>query len=236
MQFVSHDPPEFLDSATMREVFVHHEAGHLLLLYYYGWQIGRFLCEHAGPVWTGSIRNQRIQNPPVLDTAKNLKNEARKLLAGELAARIRMGLPTDQIVFPLDFPPPETLTAQTHLDDLHPPADQRYDGIRVLARYVHNRRHLSESWWARTKLFCTCRPQITWWTWIWDLHAEAAALLQAHWQIVEALSVKLMTVEPDHLDAATGNMVGQASGDVLIHWCEQVGAPIANKHAHSISF
>jgi hypothetical protein len=94
----------------MRQAFVRHEAGHLLLLYYYGWQIGRFLCVHAGANWTGSIRNRRIPNPPVVDTAENLKNEACKLLAGELSARIYMGLPTDRIVFPLEDPPPETLT------------------------------------------------------------------------------------------------------------------------------
>jgi hypothetical protein len=80
----------------MREVMVHHEAGHLLLLHYYGWQIGGFTCRLAGQDWQGSIRNRRIPNPPLVDTAANLTAEAQKLLAGELAARMRIGLPTDR--------------------------------------------------------------------------------------------------------------------------------------------
>jgi hypothetical protein len=97
---------------------VHHEAGHLLLLYYFGWQIGGFNCRQAGQDWMGSIRNQRIPDAPSVDTAVNLIAETQNLLAGELAARMRICLPTDRIVMPMDAPPAEALTAQTSLEDL----------------------------------------------------------------------------------------------------------------------
>ncbi len=215
---------------------VHHEAGHLLLLYYYGWQIGGFTCRYAAPDWMGSIRNRRIPDPPVIDTGLNLTAEAQKLLAGELAARIRLGLPTDRIVMPMKAPLAEDLTAQTPLEELYPQDDQRYDAIRVLGRYVHNRRHLAESWRARAKLFFSRRSRITWWTWMWDRHAEAWALLQAHWPIVEALAARLVTVNPNHIDVQTGHMVGHASGDVLLQWCNEVGAPILKADAVSVSY
>jgi hypothetical protein len=220
MPFVSHDPPEFLDPVRIREVMVHHEAGHLLLLYYYGWQIGGFTCRHAGPDWMGSIRNRRIPDAPVVDTAANLTAEAQKLLAGELAARIRIGLPTDRIVMPMDAPQAETLTAQSLLDGLFPQADQRYDAIRALGRYVHNRLHLGGTWWA----------------WMWGRHAEAQVLLQAHWPIVEALAARLLTVDAVHLDAGTGHLIGQVNGDHLLQWCHEVGAPILNVDAVSVSY
>jgi hypothetical protein len=199
---------------------VHHEAGHLLLLYYYGWQIGGFTCRQAGQDWMGSIRNRRIPDAPMVDTAVNLTAEAQKLLAGELAARMRIGLPTDRIVMPMDTPPAEVLTAQTSLDDLYPQADQRFDAIRVLGRYFHNRHHLGGNWWA----------------WMWDRHAEGRTLLQANWPIVEALAERLLTVDASHLDGGTGHVVGQVNGDQLLQWCDEVGAPILNADAMSVSY
>jgi hypothetical protein len=218
--FVSHDPPEFLDPARIREVLVHHESGHLLLLYYYGCQIGGFTCRQAGQDWMGSMRNRRIPDAPMVDTAVNLMTEAQKLLAGELAARIRIGLPIDRMLMPMDAPPAEVLTAQTSLDDLCPQADQRFDAIRVLGRYVHNRHHLGGNWWA----------------WMWDRHAEAQALLQANWPIVEALAERLPTVDAAHLDGGAGHLVGQVNGDQLLQWCDEVGAPILNADAVSVSY
>jgi hypothetical protein len=204
----------------IREVMVHHEAGHLLFVYYYGWQVGGFTCRQAALEWMGSIRNRRIPDAPLVDTVANLTAESQKLLAGELAARMRMGLPTNRIVMPMDEPPAEELTADTHLDHLFPQDDQRYDAIRVLGRYVHNRNHLGGTWWA----------------WMWARHAEAHALLQAHWPIVEALSARLLTVDAANLDAGTGHMVGQVNGDQLLQWCDEVGVPIFNPDAVSVSY
>jgi len=42
MPFVPNDPDDFLDYPRMREVLCRHEAGHLFLAYYYGYQIGMF--------------------------------------------------------------------------------------------------------------------------------------------------------------------------------------------------
>lgn len=224
--FVSHDPPEFLQPITMRDVMAHHEAGHLILLYYYGWQIGRFTCGQRGTDWIGSIQNRRIPNPPLVDTATNLENEARKLLAGELAARIRMGISTEHVVLPLDAPPPETLTGQTPLCQLRPLADQRHDAVRVLSRYHFNRDILERPWLMRTWRFLTGRQRVTWWTWIWNRHAETKILLHQHWSVVEFLAAKLLTVNPNRLDATTGFMLGQVNGHQLLHWCVEAGAPL----------
>lgn len=86
MPFVPNDPPEFLHYQRMKEVLCHHEAGHLFLAFYYGYQIGMFrLWDNKKDVW-GAIKNRRTDAPPAKETLENLNNEVRKLLAGELAA------------------------------------------------------------------------------------------------------------------------------------------------------
>ncbi len=198
-RFVSDDPAEFLAKARYIEFMLHHEAGHLLLAHYYGFLIGGFSYKADQGNLGSAIRNKpspaiNAQSPQV-----SAAIQARKLLAGELAGRIRAGIPTDEITIDLLKPKAETLSAQTSFADIWPTVDQRRDAIRVI-RLIHD-----------------LQVQSNWWTWVWDRHEETKTILHTHWPMVEELASRLVTIPPPD---------GKVDGNTLIAWCREIGVPL----------
>jgi hypothetical protein len=197
-----------------------HEAGHALLAIYYGYQIGGFTCWYTGQDWTGKLENRRIPNAPLVDTLPNLITEAQKTLAGELAARIRAGIDTQAIVLPLISPDPHTVGANTPFDELEPPGQQKYDGIKILARYHYNRDVIPTSWWI----------------WMRDRHGEARQILDANWPVVGAIAQRFLTVNPTGIDPANGHRMGRVDGTTVLQWCQEAGAPVLDPNVTSIAY
>ncbi|MCE9567630.1 MAG: hypothetical protein K8U57_36985 [Planctomycetes bacterium] len=221
MPLVSNDPREFHDYANMQRMLPYHEAGHLLLAYYYGYQIGMYRCWDNRSDFYGSIKNRRTDAPPAQESLENICNEARKLFAGEAAARILFNLPNTDFVARLERPRSEDVTAATSFDDL------RYatplptpDGIKILELYRINRASIPGSWWE----------------WFWGMHDEAVALIQGNWRHVVALAERIQAVRPDAFDRTHGAMQGYRSGEDVLKWCEEVSAPQLNPEIKSISF
>ncbi len=221
MPFVPNDPPEFLHYPRMKEVLCHHEAGHLFLAFYYGYQIAMFrFWDNKKDVW-GAVRNQRTDAPPAKETLENLNNEVRKLLAGEAAARIHLKLPKEEFVLPLYAPKSNTVTKDTPFEDLkYTNGSRRYDGIKILAIYDNNREIITENWW----------------TWFWGRHAETKTILEQNWEIVSALAKRLLTVDVDAYDKACNAMQGYTPGQKLIEWCQEIGVPVLNQDIKSVSY
>jgi hypothetical protein len=222
MPFVPNDPPEFLTYNSMKEVLAYHEAGHLFFAYYYGYEIGMFrFWENMTDVF-GSVRNRRIENPPEKDTLESLTFETCKLLAGEIAARIGMKLPLADFCLPVNSPDCTTVTVDTPFADLKYVVNggMNHDGIKLLELYRKNQGTTVD----------------TWWTWFWKRHAEVAALLREHWDIVDALAERLCRVKANEFDPRMGAMQGYCPGSIMIEWCEEVGAPRLLPELKSVSY
>lgn len=130
------------------------------------------------------------------------------------------GLPTDVIVMPMQAPDPEELCKHSRPEDMYRIDDQRYDALRVLGRYVHNRKHLGGSWWE----------------WFRLRHDETLELLQDHWPVVERLAERFLTVEPDHIDPSSGLPTGRVDGATVLGWCREAEAPVFDSNVTSISY
>ena len=222
MPFTPNDPPELLNYSSMKEVLAYHEAGHLLLAYYYGYQIGMFRFWDNNTNVFGSVRNRRSENPPGKDTLENLAFESRKLLAGEIAARMHMTLPLDDFCLPLTAPESKSVTKDTPFTELKYVVNQRvnHDGIKFLEQFRMNQETIPSDWW----------------TWFWKCHAETVELIQKHWDILVALAARLQAVEVDEFDPEKEAMQGYSPGKVLLQWCAEVGAPRLNPELMSMAY
>ena len=143
-------------------------------------------------------------------------NEARKLLAGEIGARIKAKLPTNRIVLSLRHPQAEALTAHTPFVDIDPD-DQRIDGVRVLGlfRFSYDKLDLPDNWW----------------DWVWDRHNETEQLLRSNWRFIEKLVKKVKRIRKFDTwqNWWTGqHPLGAADGETLLGWCKRLRLPINN--------
>lgn len=222
MPFTPNDPPELLNYSSMKEVLAYHEAGHLLLAYYYGYQIGKFRFWDNNTNVFGSVSNRRCENPPGKDTLENLAFESRKLLAGDIAARMHMKLPLEDFCLPLTAPESKSVTKDTPFAELKYVVNQgaNHDGIKFLEQFRKNQETIPS----------------TWWTWFWKCHEEAVDLIKEHWDIVVELAAKLQTVKADVFDTNMLASQGYSPGKVLLNWCDQVGAPRLNPELKSEAY
>jgi hypothetical protein len=213
--FVSFDPPIIANPPTSIGLLPYHEAAHLFFAYHYGFEIGGFrFFRSNGDTWA-----KVFNRPGKAHAGSNAQvlacKEARKLLAGEIAARIKAELPTDRIVLVLNAPQPESLTAQTPFSAIYPTADQRHDAVRVLGLFRHN-------------YDLPALPE-NWWNWIWTCHKEAEAILRANWQLIERLVSRIKTIRrfDTWSDWWTGQRpLGQTDGATLIGWCKKLQLPL----------
>jgi hypothetical protein len=220
-RFQQADPPEFFVHATKLDTMLHHEAGHLVIAFYYGFDIGGFRYAYKNGELTGAVRNRPSAAVTALGAVTATKLETQKVLAGEIAGRIHCGLQPDRIVLMLDDPDPATITAQTPLDALHPSAaGQGHDTYKAVVLYRQR------------------RIQANWWTWIWDCHDAAEQILHDNWARVEALAGRLATIPPyaNAREEAAHTPSGAVNGRTLIDWCKEFDVPIHNPARVSVSY
>ncbi len=168
--FVSADPEAFYNSATKRMTFFHHEAGHLLLAYYYGFEIAGFYFAYRGGELTGFVKNR--PSPAVKGLPDSLGSARRRAQVPRRRAlgRIHCGAPTDRMVFVLKQPEPETVTSATPFADLHPVPMPGQDTFKAVLVYVDN------------------KIKDNWWQWLWGCHDEAEQILRQYWPLVQKLA------------------------------------------------
>jgi len=216
--FVPADPAEFFDPARMRIINAHHEAGHLLLAYYFGFAISRYAYRQFGRDLSAFVKNKMNPEFTQADAAFAAMAETQKLLAGELAGRINAGISAEQIVLPVkDF---AAVSRDTPLRKLDWESDHKgHDTIRVLV--IAHGLGVAE-----------------WWGWICEQHAEVANFLRVHWDKVERLAERILTVEPYSNDdeRRAGTPSGHIEGDDLIRWCREIGCPVRDSRFTSVSY
>jgi hypothetical protein len=172
MPFIATDP----DEVTTPTAVSYHEAGHLFVAYHYGLRIRQFQWGKIGGYWSGALAN--LPNAHLLATvpARAWGGKARMLLAGELAARMKTGLQTNQMVLPLNFP--VLLNAATDLADvLEHVANDHHDAAKVLN-------------------IASDLGVPNWWNWFWTNHEATRQLLHAHWGHIEVLAPRLLAAKP----------------------------------------
>jgi hypothetical protein len=121
-RFEADDPDEFYDNTTYRITHARHEAAHLLLAYYFGFEIGEFHFSFKNGWLTGSVKNVPSVAVRALAVAIASSFEAQKILAGEIAGRISCNIRTDRITVPVETPPAHTINGHTVLNTLVPRA------------------------------------------------------------------------------------------------------------------
>jgi hypothetical protein len=94
---------------------------------------------------------------------------------------------------------------------LHPSEEGRgQDTYNVIATFVH--KHIEGNWWE----------------WIWACHDAAEQIVRDNWEHVHQLAVRMAAIPPyanAHQQAA-GAPSGDASGQALVNWCQEIGVPI----------
>ena len=213
-QFISADDPLISDLPTSIIYLPYHECAHLFCAYFYGYQIGGFRFFRHGADTGASVSNRRSPAIDAMNSQLAACNEARKLLAGEIAARIKAKLPTDRIVLSLHYQQAEALTPHTPFADIDPD-DPRIDGVRVLGlfRFNYDKPGLPDNWW----------------DWVWDRHSETEELLRSNWCFIEKLVKRVKGIRKFDTwgDWWTGQRpLGAADGETLIGWCESLRLPV----------
>jgi hypothetical protein len=219
-RFLPEDPPEFYDPATKIQTFLHHEAGHLLLAYYYGLEIGGFRYAFINGELTGAVRNRPSAAVQALGVTLATRLETQKCLAGELAGRIHCGAPTNRMVLVLDGQDPETLNANTPFADLDLIPQPGQDTYKAITLFID--RKIPENWW----------------NWMWGCHDAAEQILRDNWPLVEQLAERLAHIPPyaNEKEKADHKPSGAVDGQTLIDWCEEIGAPIHNPSRASVAY
>jgi hypothetical protein len=213
-RFVSADPAPVIAPATYRETFMFHEAGHLFLAFYFGFEIGGLKLGHDGVDVIGAVVNRRGTGYDGLDQTMATSLEVQKVLAGELAARLRRGLNCDEIVACLKTPKAEEVNEDTSFESLqYDPKREQDDMYKVLWLMYSNK--LTGNWWK----------------WLWEQHQIAQALLTDNWACVERLAASLATTSP-YKEGITYHPTVPAlvaTGYALIDKCRESTCPVRDK-------
>lgn len=215
--FVNADPAEFyVHPKVTREMLVRHEMGHLLLAYMFGFDVAYFEYKVVYGQDTALVKNRVSKSAKrILGKKGAIAAEAQKLLAGEIAARLYLGLKTDEIVAPLDRPPLHKISRDTDFGSLKYSL-VAHDFCKLLKLYREKHycivarivRHFGRK---KGKTYI----EDNWYEWIWACHNLALSLLQKYFKYVENLAKR---VEKD-----TRNRI---PGKTLIRWCKTEGVPV----------
>ncbi len=154
-----------------------HEAGHVALAYHYGFRIGRFRTipfPHGmgASVQTGLNQNKYQENPTTV-----MQDRVRQLLAGEITARLGIGLTTKELCLPTTgglkaecLTQSSPMSAFFHCLDMEPTQNvSPHDLVKVAN--ILNDLEISD-----------------WWSWFWEHHQKTLQIIYSHWEIISDLA------------------------------------------------
>jgi len=224
--FVRYDPQELVGP----EHVVFHEARHILVAYRFGFEMRTFSFRWIRGELAGSFGcdvNGRMQadNPRLALISKVVQ-----LLAGEVAARRRFGLATEEVVFPManNIHINKCLSINTVLG-LVAVRDRKHD----IAKVLEIARQLGPK---------------NWWTWFWEMHQTTVQTIDNHYEYLEQLAGRLLAAKPfdssrERLLGTALNFVrhfpgmknhlheqgsGQIDGPEMIRVCSNLGIPLGD--------
>lgn len=182
--FIYFDPVEY-DPAL---VIARHEAAHGALAYYYGFELVHFRTLRFDAGWTGAVGVDANHIAGNLDL---MTVRVRQLVAGELSARLYLGID------------PDVLTLPTQGGVQVGPATPLADVWNLLIKQP--RRDMVKA----IELIQTIGPP-NWWQWLWDRHSEAQILINTYNRQISKLARRLQYAleQPrSNIDVGIGNWI-----------------------------
>lgn len=204
---------EFANQQTLgqRHVVATHEAGHAVVGYFYGEQIGPIrLGLLSGGLWGGGHKHGV---PGVLSTAVVFPDcVAHRLLAGEVAARRAAGLRPDRI----------------HLSLSGAERIRCYWRVTPLAQQVlaANQNYPEDMW----KVLDLARDthRLLWWRWIWNQHTWTRMFVDEQFDFVRDLADELVRFTASTPPTARfhGHRGWAIPGSLIVGALNQSGCPV----------
>ncbi|HEV7281141.1 MAG TPA: hypothetical protein VGN57_13135 [Pirellulaceae bacterium] len=206
----------------------------MLLAYHYGFEIARFRYLYHPEVGVYAALKNRPRAGHCREDRSDADEEARKLLAGEVAARLWAREDREEIVVgPGFYPNPYNLDEHTRFSDVGRSSNPQHDVDRTLNAFAESRgagfgRRILEAFGFAE----------SWWNWIWRLRSESREFLLDHKQELVGLTQRALAVRPyaNTAEEIEGTPSGHVTGDVLILWCEQERVPTFHASRRSVPY